>query len=502
MKSTILNVTKKDVINVYDSFKSYIFKKAETNDMSFFNDIETLVTWAYFFNFKYTDPDLENLLRIKSHSLFGVVNVDQNSENRFVIIDSNGQDNRGLTQQYLRALISLGKEIIYVYLNRNINGISDILKELNEYDKAKVVLFNEKNITNIEICKIIIEEIKINKPAGIFLLLMPWDYISVLVCNAIKGVDIYNVNLTDHGFWLGSSILDYNIEFRPYGRTVSLEKRGLDKKCLLNLPYYPIISKYETFNGFDGIPTDSIKILTGGGFYKMYGRNDLFFHIMDALLSLSPKIVIIIAGDGNRQVIRERIRRLKNRDRIYLIGNRHDIAGVFKNIDIYLGTFPFPGGLMSQYAAYFSKPIAAFGSHDLINTDIEGLINHRENHVKTFYNISDILKYVSKLVEDVNFRISEGEKAKKSLMEKKTFETELDSLLKTKINSRYWKPVTIDYDAFFEMYLDINNNYTQGNIKYLLNRMGWRVFWIYPPFISKFIFLKILRLKDILFKRK
>ena len=47
----------------------------------------------------------------------------------------------------------------------------------------------------------------------------------------------------------------------------------------------------------------------------------------------------------------------------FFIGRRKRMAAidaVFENCDIYLGTYPICGGLMSQYAAMHAKPILAY----------------------------------------------------------------------------------------------------------------------------------------------
>ena len=155
---------------------------------------------------------------------------------------------------------------------------------------------------------------------------MPWDVVSLLISYSIQGVIKYNINLTDHAFWLGASFIDYNFEFRAYGKTVSLEKRHLKQEQLLYLPYYPILPKNKIeFQGFPIEAKDKIVIFTGGAFYKMFGNNDLFFKILDELLDLSENAVVLVAGIGDKYTMNEKLAHLRNRHRIMLIGNRRDI---------------------------------------------------------------------------------------------------------------------------------------------------------------------------------
>ena len=51
---------------------------------------------------------------------------------------------------------------------------------------------------------------------------------------------------------------------------------------------------------------------------------------------------------------------MKNGERVYTSKYRKDISQLFRNCDIYYGTYPLSGGLMCQYAAAFGNPILAY----------------------------------------------------------------------------------------------------------------------------------------------
>ena len=50
-------------------------------------------------------------------------------------------DNKGLTQQYLRALISWRVKILFIFEGSDLSKSKKIIKELNSYSKAEVLDF-------------------------------------------------------------------------------------------------------------------------------------------------------------------------------------------------------------------------------------------------------------------------------------------------------------------------------------------------------------------------
>lgn len=60
-----------------------------------------------------------------------------------------------------------------------------------------------------------------------------------VMCRLPKPITRYLINLQDQTFWLGGNAIDYSIEFRPFGASVSMERRGLKREQLLMLPFYP-----------------------------------------------------------------------------------------------------------------------------------------------------------------------------------------------------------------------------------------------------------------------
>lgn len=484
-----MELSHQDVISIYDKLKLKAFSfYRKGNYLQSLKHIISASKWAYRFNFIYVDEELERLLKDIVNCTLSVVNVSRNTD-RFVLLETHGMDNRGLTQQYIRAFMSMGVEFLYVSVQCMRSKCPDILKELEAYDRAKVLLFDSKDLDDIKKSGRILSEIENYQPSRVFLHLMPWDVVSLMVTHAIKGAIKYNINLTDHAFWLGASFIDYNLEFRAYGKTVSLEKRNLQEDQLLYSPYYPILPKDKvSFQGFPEQAKDKLVLFTGGSFYKMFGKDDLFFLIMDALLDLSENLILLVGGGGDIRLMKNKLSQLKNKERVLLIGNRKDISEVFKSCDIYLDTYPIAGGLMEKYASFYGKPILAYSDRrEQLIKEQECLLRSAGNGVCAYDDLDDFLRYADKLINDIVFRTNEGRKNMQLVPSVHKFNERFKLLLLKHFNDLEWKNISIDYEEIKNLYLNVENRYTNVAIKELLKVFRLNAFLCFPKYSIHFI---------------
>ena len=420
--------------------------------------LSSAAKWAYQFNYFYTDSAAESLLKSICNSTINPVEVKSPNNNKYVLLDSFCLDNRGLTQQYLRAMMHTKVEILYICTSQKLDNGEDILQELNNYPKARTLLFDEGNIDSIEIANKIAEEIGHYSPAHLFLHVAPWDVAALMSCYAISGVVKYNINLTDHAYWMGASLIDYNIEFRPYGKTVSLEKRGLKSEQLLELPFYPVDPIGHPFQGLPPMPDNAVKILTGGAMYKMLGKHDIFFSMMEQLLSIAPYVYILVAGFSPNKFFSEKISKIKGHDRILVIGSRDDIDSVFQECDIFLSTYPTSGGLMCQYAAKYGKPMLAYRDVDDVENAVEEMVNHFGGEFRSFVQMNDFVEYAKRLISDEQFRAVEGDSLAKNAMTSDKFFHSFAMMMSTRSTLWQWNLDHIDYDTFSNRYLELENS--------------------------------------------
>ena len=335
--------TKVDIEHIYwDLMRSAYKNYAKCRLADSLKDIETAARWAYDFNFIYTDHEAEQLLKQIGDTAVKAMTVVSPKANRCVLIDSFLLDNRGLSQQYLRAMMASGMEILVVYTRPG--GIigEDTFAEIKAYDKVQLITY-PKGIDKIEETRKMVSAIAEFAPAHVFLHLTPWDTVALMTCHAVKGAKIYQINLTDHAYWMGAQFIDYNLEFRPYGMTVSQEKRGLRQEQCIALPYYPISPVSNKFAGLPELPANAVKVFTGGSLYKMLGKDDIFFNIMEGVLSIASNVYILVAGFNRDKRFDEKVAKIKGCERVLQIGVRSDIDAVFEQCDIYLGTYPMMG---------------------------------------------------------------------------------------------------------------------------------------------------------------
>lgn len=497
-------LTERDVLHVYSVLLKHAQKNFSKREYSQSLDyLKVAAKWAYNFNYFYTDAIAESLLKQISKTCLKNISIDiSHSEKRFVLLDSFCWDNRGLTQQYLRAMMSMNADILYLQTGGDFSGGQDIIRELSEYKKAKVYSSEKFPKNDIERACILIEQIQAFAPSKIFLHLSPWEVVALMVCHSINGPVKYNINLTDHAYWMGSSFIDYNIEFRGYGRTVSLEKRGLKPEQLLALPYYPIESKSAEFQGFLSLKEGTVKLFTGGSLYKMMGKQDIFFRMMDDILDLSTNAVILVAGFNSSSTFEQKRAEMKHGDRVITIGIRRDINAVFAHCDIYLGTYPFSGGLMSQYAAMNKKPIIAYAeSNDVVNR-VEGVINHFQDGVKTYSDWSAMLDYADRLIHNKKFRLEEGEKNNQALMTPDLFNKTFEEIISTNKMLWNWNLEKIDYKSFANYYLELENNYLHSGMKSLVGHMKLKMLCLFPSFMGVIMSLMWRLLLNEYYKRR
>ena len=326
-----MNLTKEYILSCYDKTKRLAkksFEKGRYNRSLKYINIAARI--AYQFNWIYRDDDLEELLANISKQTISKRNHYTPIENRYVLYVASMIDNRGEIQQYLRALIACEGELL-VIVEKYGKEAAATIAEIKAYPKAKIYALqgdetDSRNktgelthilgcqaqtaiLSRIECIRIkaypkakiyalqgdetdvesnaqkLYDKIVNFRPSKLFMHLRPESGFAITVFDALPEEIInYQINLTDHAFWLGCKCLDYIFEFRPYGCTVSQEKRKIDKDKILLLPYYPILN-HRDFQGFPSSCTaDKIILFSGGELYKIYGGNGLYFKIVKHIL--------------------------------------------------------------------------------------------------------------------------------------------------------------------------------------------------------------------------
>lgn len=451
-------MTKTRIIKLYNALKHKAYTlfergKYETSLMY----VEAACKVAYHVNFIYTDDELEELVREIAEKKYGTNEVYSGDDPKKVVFyDYFALDNRGLTQQYLRALFKFGYSVLLIIEDdRNLQSSQKILDEVRANERSSLLVLSH-SCSRFGKIDLIFDAVRQFKPSKAFLHMSPWDVVGCTVWNAISNVKRYQVNLTDHAFWLGVNCSDYFLEFRDYGYNISKKYRNIPKDKLLVIPFYPILSDQP----FKGMPETKgkIKILSGGQLYKIYGENHKYFDLVKHILDSHVDTVLYFVGDGDRKPFNDFIETNGFHDRVILLGNRSDLPSLYSVCDIYLGTYPFCGGLMSQMAGLFNCPIIAFTEKKYQCNYLESLFPKRNNDFKvTFDNDESFFREIDMLIGDEGYRQRRGVELHESCFFQNDFETLFIDTIESGVNQMAQSDLNIDVDAFCDMYITKEN---------------------------------------------
>lgn len=374
--------------------------------------LESACDTAYKFYLGFTDKGIEDTLKQLSEK---VKKKPYNCEKpRCVFYDTFSQDAQGLTMQYVEAIIAAGWEFLYITEFGLNDSRSVKLKQIIcNYPKARLQIIPRKT-RGLRKIQLIYDSIIEYAPDKLFMHIHPSAVEAVTAFYALpKDIIKYQINLTDHTFWIGAGCVDYTFEFREYGASLSVSRRGFSESQVLLLPYYPMMKKSE-FRGFPKESDGKVKIFSGANYYKIIDENDTFFKINKAILDANPNAVTLFAGGGDLQMLEGLIVKYGLQGRFIPIGHRDDIFECYKHSDIYLNTYPLFGGLMGQMAAHAALPILSFAKKGA--GVVEEVICQKRKAQISFYDKDDFLSEANRLINDTEYRKQRGLTMKNSVI--------------------------------------------------------------------------------------
>ncbi len=467
-----MKVTEKKVFKDFDRLKINVKECYEKNKLN--EAIEYARVAAklmYYFNFIYTDDDLENFIKLFSKKVFQEDKffVENEYENRVVFYDYFSLDNRGLSEQYLRALVDLNYEILYITLQHDKTKMVGIKTILEENKNNKIYFVSSKD--SVEKIKEIREQILKYKPSKIFNHTVPEDICGMVALENIGNkIERYLINLTDHAFWLGKSCSDYFIEFRSYGKNISKYYRKIEEEKSIILPYYPIENKNIEFQGFPFEIKNKKLIFSGGSLYKIYG-SEVFFELVRYILDNHKDTIFLYLGNGDSKPIEKFIRNNKYENRFYYYKERKDINEVFKRCYFYLGTYPVTGALMSQFAVVNKKIPLQYSDKEILCNRIEELFINSENIKFTFGNIEEIKEEIDKLICSKKYFEKKSNELNKMVITPLEFSKQLEKLLKCKKTDFKYEDYSINIKKFSQIYLEQENKFLKQYLNIFSNKV-------------------------------
>lgn len=374
---------------------SEIKRKNYNNALELISNCANLI---YQTNLYYVDSFLEKKLKLIANELEISISI-TNNKDKVIFYDGFGLNERGLSQIYVKALCKI-KDVVYITYEDRKDEIPDILQILHEHN-CSVFFIKRKRNSYIEQINELTHILCKENPNDFFFYSFPNDVVGVVCLNLINNkVNRYQINLTDHAFWLGVQSIDKCIEFRDYGASISKKYRKLNPAALVKIPFYPIINKDSEFQGFPFEVKDNQKIVfSGGALYKTFGGEGKYYQIIDYILKNYKDVIFWYAGNGDNRELMEL--KKKYPDRLFHTSERTDLFKVLQHCRFYLSTYPISGGLMYQYSALAGiVPVSL-----KYDEDADGYLLNQENLNVNFDNENDLFIEIDKLLTDDKYLI-------------------------------------------------------------------------------------------------
>lgn len=385
----------------------------------------------YIWNQKYVDYQLEMYSNDISDKLVEVTILKSNVKSDTILFyDGFGFDTRGLAIIYLKAFAELGYKIVYLVPNRCKNQQKELKNILEKFDVTWIYYSTSRYKKRL---KIINNTFNVFKPKNAFFYSTPDDVAGASVFFAYKDiVTRFQINLTDHAYWLGTTIFDFCIEFRDYGASISYYYRGIPRKKLIKLPYYPYYNKETVFEGFPFKSENKKIIFSGGSLYKTLGdSNNTYYKILEQLLMLHPDVIFLYAGSGDCTELNKIAKKFPHK--VYHISERKDLYQVMRHCTFYLNTYPMLGCLMTQYAVVAGKvPLTLIRKDDVA----EGILIEQEKRCIEYFDAKSLVEDANRLLTDKAYLNNREQLLVGAVISSTEFKDVIQSIIKRN-NSKY-----------------------------------------------------------------
>ena len=447
----------------------------ENDNSKVFRFIDAYGTVASQFNLNYSSDEMESLLKSISSRIIKPVTGYHADPSHWVLYDD-FCTSYVLGLQWLEAMASSGKSILYI-TTRDISKEGrhkNILDRVAEYTNVESIVIPQGD--GIRRAQSVYDAIVGFKASKVVLHKYPTRSVSDLVLPSLPdSVTRYLINLSDQTFWYGARSIDYCLEFRQFGASVSLQRRGLRKERLLMVPFYPADDR----NGFTGFPPecsqDRLTVFSGGDYYKTLDEKRTFWNLVKRLLRTYPQVVFLFATknipEGDAEIQRF-ISDNHFEGRFIYIHFRPDIYQVFAHCDIYMGTCPTSGSLMSQLAAIHSKPVLQYYSPGTPDDETEQAICINEHFSISFDNEESFFEEADRLITDPAYRERQGKRLRRAMMQHEQFNGLVVETLMSDESQIPIKEYPVDYDGLDDRWYYLEKAGYKDSLKYLYGLLG------------------------------
>lgn len=408
----------------------------------------------YLWNQRYTDDFLEKSIAEVAERTITPELFDLNCEDTIVFYDSFGLDTRGLAHIYLKALTRINSKVVYITTMKAKGNQPEIDKVIENSHIKKVYFSANKHYQKLKELQELFCTIK---PSKAFLYTTPDDSAGIAMFMQLKNTIRYQINLTDHAFWLGVNAFDYCLEFRNYGASISFNERRIPKEKLILLPYYPTSNKDADFQGFPFDIKGKKVVFSGGSLYKTIDKEGTYYYMVSEILKNNHDCLFVYAGTGDDTYLNGLSEVFPNR--VFHIPERKDLFQVMKHSTLYLNTYPVCGGLMMQYAAEAGKiPLTLRHGYES-----DGILIQQKKRKIEYCTAEELIRDVNELLNDDQYLCERESLLAGSVLDSDEFENAVDSIVRTN-STRYRIEVdSIDTKEFRDEYVerfDFNDFYS------------------------------------------
>jgi len=388
------------------------------------NTVATCALTLYTSNGRYMEPQLEECLDALARHFPQPQDISAPREDGVLFYDGFGLAGRGLTMIYLQALCTRRKVTLVTRLEWT-ESMTEAIALVKKYGGQIYFLKGSRKDRNIRLLQ---QYIGLSGARHLFMYANSDDVVvTTAFLRAGDGRIRYQINLTDHAFWIGSRCADKYIEFRDYGAAISRVYRQIPADKLVKLPFYPNIQRKGEFQGYPGDFDEETQqlVFSGGALYKTVSQDNFYYRMVDRLLQNHPQVIFWYAGTGDGSKLEQLAK--KHPGRVWHTRERQDLFAVMQRCVFYLSTYPICGGLMFQYAATAGKvPVTL--KFDGISDDF---LTDQEALGIEFDTPTQANGEMTRLLTDPEYRQQKETAMAKAVPTARSFEIRLEQLLET-----------------------------------------------------------------------
>lgn len=487
-----LRLSLNDIKNAYRGVKAHAIRAYKDGDYErSMQYVRHCATIAQQFNWIYADDELENLLKeistkiVPSHTSYIPI------ENRVVLFDDFCVSFI-LALQYLEALVEAGKEVMYLTLSQHDERFANITSTIKEkYPAVKIVSVTQQSIIKTSVD--IYNEIMSFSPQKILFHMTSNSLAFPSIYALPQSIDTYIINLADQTFWLGAKAIKYVLEFRQFGVSVSQQRRGILPHQQLLVPFYPIVDD-NPFQGFPNECTEEGKVLifSGGDIYKVLDEKRMYWHLVKRILDTFSEVVFLFATkrDGmGIDFLKSFIHENHYEGRFIYTKFRPDINEVMAHADIFMGTCPVCGSLMSQLAARNATPILQYYYPGTPDDETEQAICINEQFAISFQDEELFMQEAEKLIKDTTYRKQQGERLQNAMISIPQFNKLVADTLSSNKTKMPLEPFEMDYKQLDDRWFALEKAGYISSFSYLYGLLGKKDCLRFAPklFIKKYL---------------